>query len=174
MKRETKAELERLLLLKKFKDEMLFEIEMMQKFFSLEEELKEAIENKKWHQLDRNVESLKEVSSRIEKIDIKRDEYFTALKRNLGLPPSSKFNDLVNEFPESIRNELFRIYRELKIGVIKVKSSTGRLSYIFRTLAESMNEVLGEIFPHRKGKIYSERGKEKQYSEESFVVNHEL
>ena len=73
-----------------------------------------------------------------------------------------------------VQDELVRIHMELKLGVLKVKSSTGRLGYLFRVLSDSMNEILTEIFPHRKGKIYSHDGREKGYVEESVVVNKSL
>ncbi len=166
--------MEKDILINKLKDEMLIEIQLMERFFELEEKLQEAVKSKRWSELEKRLNALKKISLNIEMADKKRDRYFAALKGLLGIPPDRSFNEIVRFFDKELQDELLRIHTELKLGVLKVKSSTGRLGYLFRVLSDSMNEILTEIFPHRKGKIYSQNGRAKSYSEESFVVNQSL
>ncbi len=166
--------MERDILVNKLKDEMLIEIQLMNRFFELEEKLQEAVKSKKWSELEKRLNALKKISLDIEMADKRRDRYFAALRSLLGVPLDRSFNEVVKFFEKETEDELIRIHTELKLGVLKVKSSTGRLGYLFRVLSDSMNEILTEIFPHRKGKIYSHDGKAKGYFEESFVVNKSL
>ncbi len=166
--------MEKDLLILKLKEEMLIEIQLMERFFKLEEELQAAVKSKRWTELDRRLESLRKVSASIEMSDKKRDRFFAALKAHLGLPRDRSFAEVVSFFDEKIQDEMLKLHTNLKLGVLKVKSSTGRLGYLFRVLSDSMDEVLTEVFPHRKGKIYSPNGKAKKYTEDSFVVNHSL
>jgi len=174
MKTAEKISFEKDLLIGKLKQEMKIEIQFLDKFFKLEEDLHSAIYNKKWPLLEGLISRLKSTGSDIEIADEKRDQYFTAVKKHIGLPVTSGLSELLENVEAEQGEEIKKLQRDLKIRVVKVKGSTGRLGYVFRALSESLNDILGEVFPHRKGKIYSMQGRPTDYADESLMVNRNL
>ena len=45
------------------------------------------------------------------------------------------------------------------MSVVRLKTATGRMRYAAEALSQTLNRILEEAFPYRKGKIYSRRGK---------------
>ena len=174
METAEKVSFEKDLLIGKLKQEMKIEVQLLDNFFELEENLHNAIYDKKWPLLEGLISNLKGTGSDIEIADEKRDQYFTAVKKYIGLPVTSGLSELLENVEEEQGEEIKKLQRDLKIRVVKVKGSTGRLGYVFRSLSESLNDILGEVFPHRKGKIYSMQGKPTDYADESLMVNRNL
>ncbi|NOY10152.1 MAG: hypothetical protein GXP33_15065 [Spirochaetes bacterium] len=174
METAEKLSFEKDLLIGKFKQEMSIEIQLLDSFFRLEEELHSAIYEKEWTRIEELVSNLKNTGTDIENIDDRRDQYFSAVKKHLGLSVASGLSEMLGYMEKEQQEEIQKLHRDLKIRVVKVKGSTGRLRYLFRTLSESLNDILGEVFPHRKGKIYSMHGRPAEYAEESVMVNRNL
>jgi hypothetical protein len=76
--------------------------------------------------------------------------------------------------PPHQREEISRLHREIKKKLLTIKSLSTGLIYYFACMQESIAQVLNEIFPHRKGKLYSPQGASRESKEEAVVVNHEL
>jgi hypothetical protein len=69
------------------------------------------------------------------------------------------------------RIELERCYHALSLAVLRVKGGISRLDHYVGQVAGSLNAVLGELLPYRKGRIYSSRGDHRQAAEAPIVVN---
>jgi hypothetical protein len=54
--------------------------------------------------------------------------------------------------------------------VIRVKASAGLLNYYVQSMSEALRQILEELFPHRKGKMYSRTGKPKEAGDESLML----
>jgi hypothetical protein len=90
--------------------------------------------------------------------DSARDEAFVLLRAAMNLPRETTFSALMPALPEEARGELEDGWRRLRVSVVRLKTATGRMRYSAEALADALNRILEQIFPYRKGKIYSRRG----------------
>jgi len=51
-----------------------------------------------------------------------------------------------------------------------VKASAGLLNYYVQSMSDALRQILEELFPHRKGKMYSRTGKAKEPGDESLML----
>ena len=58
--------------------------------------------------------------------------------------------------PECLKME--GSWRGLRMAVVRLKTSTGRMRYSAEAMASTLNRILERIFPYRKGKIYTRTG----------------
>jgi len=76
----------------------------------------------------------------------------------MDLPREIAFQALLPGLPDQQRGELDESWRNLRMSVVRLKTTTGRMRYAAEALAEALNRILEGIFPSLKGKIYSRRG----------------
>ena len=160
--------------LKLFIKDMKAEATLLKSFARLEDEMQILAGNKKWESIEPVIQNLRDKAYKLNKIEENRCASFGALKQKLGLPPGTTFLKVLPLIPAQVRQELLSAYRELKISVISVKGASARLTYYFKSIEESFKKVLGELFPHRKGKIYAKNGKAKKVPDDTLILNKHL
>lgn len=159
------------------------EAQVLTEFAAGQKRLQELIGKRQWTRLDGQIEELKSLASRAETLEEQRHSSYRQLKADLGLgdePPgrageaaggiARRFEDVVTRLPGPERDELFALYRQLKLAVIRVKGNAGLLGFYLRSLSGTLQKVLEELFPHRKGRIYSRSGKTRETGDDSLVV----
>jgi hypothetical protein len=161
-------------LIDELKNLLQIEIDLLNGFAGLEVKLQEAFLRRDWPALDTLVSELDSFSGGIEAIEQRRHSTFLELKVSLKLDEKTTFNRVITEMSGEDREELSDFYRKLKIAVIRVRGATGRLGYYFRSVSDSVNRVLSELLPYRKGRIYSRGGLPRAVEEASLVFNREL
>ncbi len=160
--------------LKLFIKDMKAEAALLNSFARLEDEMQILAGNKKWEGIEPVIQNLRDRSHKLNNIEENRCASFRALKQKLGAPLDATFLKILPLLPVEARDELLTTYRELKIAVFSVKGATARLTYYFRSIEESFKKVLGELFPHRKGKIYAKDGKAKKVPDDTLLLNKQL
>lgn len=153
---------------------MQIEVDLLNSFSRLEVKLQEAFLRRDWSEVDILVSELGSFSDRIEAMEQRRHSAFLELKVFLKLDKKMTFNQVIMEIHDENQEELIDLYRKLKIAVIRVRGATGRLGYYFRSVSDSVNRVLSEFLPYRKGRIYSRGGLPRAVEEVSLVFNREL
>jgi hypothetical protein len=129
------------------------------------------VKERSWPLLDESLTELKGLAEKIEKRDDQRHRSFRTLKGLLGMVDGEPFRQMINELPEEHRGDLERLFRQLQGSVSKVRTLSGGLFYFFRSVQDSINQILNEVFPYRKGRLYSKRGRSRPPREESVVVD---
>ena len=81
---------------------------------------------------------------------------------------------MASRLPEDQRTPLVSGQRELKAAVARVRSLTGSLAYYFRYVKESVEQILAEVLPHRKGRMYSRLGTATDGRDGPVMLNHSL
>ena len=92
------------------------------------------------------------------------------LQRSIQAGEQEGFTEIVAHLPAEDRDELLTLYRHLKASVIRVKASAGLLNYYVQSMSEALRQILEELFPHRKGKMYSRTGKPQEPGDESLML----
>jgi len=156
------------------------EAQVLTEFAAGQKRLQELIGKRQWTRLEGQIEELKSLASRAETLEEQRHSSYRQLKADLGLsdePPgkagagdAGRFEDVVTRLAGPDRDELFALYRQLKLAVIRVKGNAGLLGFYLRSLSGTLQKVLEELFPHRKGRIYSRSGKTRETGDDSLVV----
>ncbi len=122
------------------------------------ERLKDSFQQKNWGESITIAEGIEKVALNIEEVDGARDAAFALLRDSLGLPRETAFSALLPSLPDGERQRIEDAWRGLRMTVIRLKTATGRMRYSAEALSDTLNRMLNEVFPYRRGKIYSRRG----------------
>jgi hypothetical protein len=140
------------------KDRMEREAELFRGLQRDVERLRVSLQEKDWNAALTIAQGMERSAQAVEEADGARDESFVLLRTALDLPRETAFSALLPALQDAPREELEESWRQLRMAVIRLKTTTGRLRYSAEALAEALNRILERIFPYRKGKIYSRKG----------------
>jgi hypothetical protein len=146
------------------------EARSLKDFADLQKDLQLAISKRQWTELNREIESLRQLAEKIEILEEDRIQAYQTLKSSLQADDKESFTEIVSRLPAKDRDELLGLYRHLKAAVIRVKASAGLLNYYVQSMSDALRQILEELFPHRKGKMYSRTGKPKEPGDESLML----
>jgi hypothetical protein len=157
------------------------EAQALNEFAAGQKHLQELIGKRQWTRLQAQIDELKSLATRVEALEDRRVSSYQKLKRSLGgstpgspeaqRRESERFEEIVTRLPAADRDELFGLYRQLKLAVIRVKGNAGLLGFYLRSLSGTVQKVLEELFPHRRGTIYSRSGRSRDAGDHSLVVH---
>jgi hypothetical protein len=139
-------------------DRMQREAELFDRLGLEVERLRESFQEKSWSAGLVIAQGMENAAEEIAAADAARDQAFVLLRSALDLPRETSFSGLMPALPDEARGELEDGWRRLRVAVIRLKTATGRMRYSAEALADALNRILEQIFPYRKGKIYSRRG----------------
>ncbi len=120
--------------------------------------LRDSVQLKKWTQGLTIAQSLERFAVKIEEADMARDRAFEELCGRVGLPADALFAVLLSRLEVEERLSLEQSWRALRISVVRLGTASNRLRYYAEALGGTLGRILEEIFPHRRGRIYSRRG----------------
>ena len=146
------------------------EARTLKDFAELQKSLQQAISKRQWTELNGEIDSLRLLADKIEALEEERIEAYQVLKSSLQAGDRESFSQIVARLPADERDELLGLYRHLKAAVIRVKASAGLLNYYVQSMSDALRQILEELFPHRKGKMYSRSGKPKEPGDESIML----
>jgi ribosomal 50S subunit-associated protein YjgA (DUF615 family) len=146
------------------------EARTLKDFAELQKQLQLAISKRQWTELNKEIDALRRLAGKIETLEEERIEAYQDLKSSLRADGQGNFTEIVSHLPAKDRDELLTLYRHLKAAVIRVKASAGLLNYYVQSMSEALRQILEELFPHRKGKMYSRTGQPKEPGDESLML----
>ncbi|MGA2764983.1 MAG: hypothetical protein ABSG17_16660 [Spirochaetia bacterium] len=141
------------------KGRMDFEAELFRQLGLEMDRLRDSFQQKKWTSCLVIAQGIQASAQKIERADDARDEAFAALCGGLGFSTETAFSALLTRMPEEHRGLLEESWRNLRMAVVRLSTASNRMRYSAEALAGTLGRILEEIFPHRKGKIYSRRGR---------------
>ena len=146
------------------------ETRTLKDYADLQKSLQQAISKRKWTELNKEIDALRLLADKIEALEEDRLQAYRMLKGSLQAREREGFTEIVARLPAEERDELLGLYRHLKAAVIRVQASAGLLNYYVQSMSEALRQILEELFPHRKGKMYSRTGKPKEAGDESLML----
>jgi len=147
-----------LALLRALKDRIDRETELFNSLGQDVQRLRDSFQEKNWGPSLAVAESIERSSRAVEEADVARDAAFAQVRDSLGLPRETTMSAVLPAVPDLLRSQMEESWRSLRMSVVKLKTATGRMRYSAETLASTLNGILEQVFPYRKGKIYSRRG----------------
>ncbi len=145
-------------LVRTLKDRMDREAELFSDLGREVERLRDSFQQKSWGPSLSLSEGIERSSRAVEEADLARDEAFASLRDALRLPLETTMSAVLPGLPDLLRSEMEESWRGLRMAVVRLKTATGRMRYSAESLASTLNRILEQVFPYRKGKIYSRRG----------------
>ena len=122
------------------------------------ERLRDSFQHKSWGPSLSLAEGIERSSQAIMDADAARDEAFAAVRDAMDVPLETTMSAILPALPDLLRSEMEESWRGLRMGVVRLKIATGRMRYSAETLSFTLNRILEQVFPYRKGKIYNRRG----------------
>jgi hypothetical protein len=135
------------------------------------QELQRTIARHDWDEVQKGIAGLRNLAGEVETAEAARVEAFRALKAEHFLPAEESFDQAAERLEGPQRERLKELARRLKIGVVRVKGSSGLLGYYVRSALQARHQVLEELYPHRKGRLYSRSGRARSAADESLMLD---
>ena len=147
---------------------------LLGRFKSAEMEMAEAIRNKDVNQLELCMKTMVELSDSLVKIEEQRHITFFKLRGAVGEDQDASFYQVIVHLPADTRDQLAELYRAIKFAVVGIQAVTSCLDEHVKSVDGTMQQILNELFPHRKGNMYSKEGMPREVESNPLVVNQRL
>ncbi len=144
------------------------------RFTEKEAGLTRVVQERDWQRLEQSLADLDRLAGEIEAAEQVRHRRFQELKQQLGVGDRAGFALVVSRIPEPLRGRLAACHEELRSAVARVRTLSSSLAYYFRYIKESVEQILVEAFPHRRGRIYSRAGRPAEAGADPVVINRSL
>ena len=150
------------------------ELDLINRFSATEEKIKEILVKKDWMLLEKKIREMNALASRINDVEEKRNAVYQAMKLYCRDDEINSFYLFTAMFCPDRKEILVSLYRDLKVGVMKVKNITSRINTYVNTVVSTVDKVLDEVYPLRKGTIYDFSGSRSQVIHQPMVLDREL
>lgn len=147
------------------------EVELLDTFVARERELRKLVMDRNWPELEDVIETLNESAAAVAEAEDRRNSAFRALAVGAGLEGDVSFYDVVSRVSHDIRHELVRLFRELKISVMRVQGLNSGIESFVQARSRSLNDVLEVFGPAHRGKVYGRDGAQTRNGRAALVVD---
>ncbi|MCF7927991.1 MAG: hypothetical protein K9L68_03150 [Spirochaetales bacterium] len=158
-------------LIGKLKRAITLQIDLFKSFQREEELLKDYLFKREWGGLEATIWRMDHLSGRMEEFETERAEVFAKLAEGYGLAKNAGPYEVMGKMEPDQRNELTDLYRKLKMAVLSMKCETEAMDDYLKTTTDVVREMLGELYPYRKGRLYSRHGTAQNADSRSMVLN---
>lgn len=152
-------------------DTMKRELELLSLYAVHEEKIQGFIKNKNWKFLEKHIRDMDALSLSIQTVEEERVGLFRAAVAELGLPGDAGFYQLAVRYPEAERDELAALYRNLKLALLRIHGITECIDSYSRTAIDMVQQALKDLFPYRKGNLYTKRGKSLPLEGDALIIS---
>lgn len=147
------------------------EIILLQGMAATERRLQKAVIGRNWTAVDETIRGMELVSEEIAATEARRHDVFEECCRRIGAAGANAFFGLLASVSPEQRAKLSGLYRELKVAVLAVRSITDGIDAYVSSTMQTLNGVIEELFPERRGKIYSGTGSVDKQGHTALVVD---
>ena len=150
------------------------ETELLNEISHEEENLQNALRKNSWDEMELIINRISPLSVRMERVEIDRDRVYQKLKVRLKKSDDDGFYSVAMHMKGNTRESCLGGYRKMKVALLRMQGITAGIDQYVRTVGETSKAVLDEVFPHRRGKIYSNNGSAKPVQADPMVLNRHL
>ena len=150
------------------------EIELIDNFAVAEGSIMDSIITNNWDILGLAINQAEALSISIEALDKKREICVERLRESTGEDDSVHFYRLTADLEADKRDQINDLYRKLKLSVLNLQNMNWRINTYVSTVTGIMKQTLKEIYPHRRGSLYSKTGTIREADSNPMVLNKKL
>jgi len=150
------------------------EIILVTAFTEIESIIMDSIIINNWDILESSIIQTQDIALDIEKLDIKREACVEQLRDELGEDKNAHFYHLTVNLNSDMKDKLNNLYRSLKLSVLNLRNINLRIDTYVGTVTGIMKQTLKEIYPNRRGSLYSRSGIIREADNNPMVLNRKL
>ena len=139
-----------------------------------EEKIQQALRDNNWDEMEIVINKLMPLSVLMERTEAERDKIFRKMKSKLKKSDEDGFYAVAAHMKGENRENCLSGYRKMKIALLKMQGITAAIDHYVRTVGNTGRAVLNEVFPHRRGRLYSADGVERPLQSDPMVLNRHL
>ncbi|HUX21282.1 MAG TPA: hypothetical protein VMW69_08575 [Spirochaetia bacterium] len=136
--------------------------------------LKESVMAHNWTRLELAQRKINPVFEKLSAIEAERHMIFGRLQELVGEDSEAGFYEVFVHFERNLRERAADAYRTLKFTVLKIQGMTNSIDIYLKTVTGAMQEILAELFPFRKGNLYTRKGTATQAQANPMVFSRQL
>ncbi len=150
------------------------EIELVDSFSLAEGLIMESVLNSNWDNLESAINQTKDLSVLINILDSKREACVGLLRESTGHDKNDHFYRLTANLDIEKKDKVNDLYRMLKLSVLNLQNINWRIDAYVGTVTGIMKQTLKEIYPNRRGSLYSKTGTIREADNNPMVLNRKL
>ena len=150
------------------------EIELINGFAKIENTIMDSVINNSWDGLQASICRSEDISLELESLEMQRENSLNSIREITGLDADSSFYRITVELETETREQVNDLFRVLKLSVLNVQNITWRIDTYLSTVTGIMKQTLKEIYPNRRGSLYSKSGIIKEADSNPMVLNKKL
>lgn len=150
------------------------EIELVNSFTEVENSILDSVIANNWDILESSINQTHDISLAIESLDKKREVCVELLREELGEGSDTHFYHLTINMESGRKNKINDLYRALKLSVLNLQNMSWRIDTYVGTVTGIMKQTLKEIYPNRRGSLYSRSGIIREAESNPMVLNRKL
>lgn len=150
------------------------QVALLEHMVGYEITLKETIVAHNWTRLELARRKMSPILTEIAEVEAERHTAFLKLQKAVGEEPDAGFYEVLVHLDREIRERAADAYRTLKFTVLKIQGLTDSIDIYLKTITGVMQEILSELFPFRKGNIYTRRGTKRQVQANPMLISRRL
>ena len=154
--------------------QMQRECTLLAEFHDAETTMRARIHQKDWDGLESVMAEMTTLADRLVETENARHNAFEAVRSEVEEEASATFYQVIVHLSPEERDALAELYRTMKFSVFGIQAVSYCVDDHVRTLNDTMHEVLGELYPHRKGSIYSKSGAKLPNDANPLLIDQEL
>jgi len=158
----------------KLADLMEKETNVLNEISREEENLQQALRKSSWEEMEIIINKLSPLSVKMDRLEIDREKVYQKLKTMLDKKEEDGFYSIAMHMHGQTREGCLGGYRKMKVALLRMQGITAGIDQYVRTVGDTSRSVLNEVFPHRKGRIYSKTGSEKPVQSDPMILNRHL
>ena len=136
--------------------------------------MRARIHQKDWDGLESVMDEMTELADRLVETEGARHNAFESLRNAVKEDVSASFYQVIVHLQPEERDALADLYRTMKFSVFGIQAVSCCVDDHVRTMNDTMHDVLGELYPHRKGSIYSKSGEKLPNDSNPLLIDQEL
>ncbi len=150
------------------------EIDLINNFTKVESSILDSVIINNWEVLENSINQTKNISRAIETLDRERETCVELLRKELGEDSDSHFYHITANMESDNKNKINNLYRKLKLSVLNLQNMNWRIDTYVGTVSGIMKQTLKEIYPNRRGSLYSRSGIIREADSNPMVLNKKL
>lgn len=150
---------------------MKVELALLETFRDAELELKSGITRKDWDGLEECIRKMKLLSADLVAVEDSRNRAFLELRDLVGEEAGAGFYQVIVHLAVEEREQLAELYRAMKFAAVSIRSVTYCIDEHLQTVNGTLQQILNELFPYRKGNLYSKEGARREVNHNPMIVN---
>ena len=139
------------------------EIELLKKISSAQDKVRQAVMKREWSDFDENTQEVNSLGNEFACLEEERARLFSAEEK--------PFYASIMGLPTEERRELSRLYRELKMETLKMRTVNETFLAYLNEAKSLATAYLEAVCPTEDGKLYTRKGRKANRDLRSIVFN---